>query len=454
MAIEDEGRYYCKHGTTDELKYGIRTVEVRSTELKMTQDGSDTSTVVVTEDETSEIVCTAIGARPAVEIRWYHVTNGGSESRITAGVGSTEVDNGDGTFDTVGTLNYTASRNYNDGQLRCQTHGQQVAEFREHISTLNVRFPPDVTLIYGNDRATCTVESANSPVPTPGGFTFIVNNTNSDPYPPTSCEGNVCYMDLQVDFDTNLRCNVTNDVGTATATYLAEPGATPPTITTEGPSQYPGLGGVDLTLNISAVCVPEPPSNNVQVMIKVDGVEVQEDTVIALPSSGCLEIECTITKGSFVASTRRNVCTDVDSPSGVPVAAVAVPLAIIAAAAIAFAIIVFWRSQKMAKSSQHGSDPESGFRGGVQQSQTSGQATPRPYMELDPRTREQNPEAQSQLPDAQSSMYEAIGDDGNTKDGAYQQLGQPAQPPARDNSQAQAYVNVNQMQKGKRGKHR
>ncbi|XP_072049828.1 uncharacterized protein [Amphiura filiformis] len=293
----------------------------------MTQDGSDTSNVVVTEGEPSEIVCTAIGARPAVEIRWYHKTNGGSESTITEGVGSTEEDNGDGTFDTVGTLNYTASRNYNDGQLRCQTYGQQVAASREHISALNVRW------------------------------------------------------------------------------------ATPPTITTEGPSQYPGLGGVDLTLNISAVCVPEPPSNNVQVMIKVDGVEVKEDTVIALPPSGCLEIECTITKGSFVASTRRNVCTD-------------------------------------------GSDPESGFRGGVQQSQTSRQATPQPYMELDPRTREQNPEAQSQLPDAQSSMYEDIGDDGNTKDRAYQELGQPAQPPARDNSQAQAYVNVNQMQKGKRGKRR
>ncbi|XP_072049827.1 uncharacterized protein [Amphiura filiformis] len=336
----------------------------------MTQDGSDTSNVVVTEGEPSEIVCTAIGARPAVEIRWYHKTNGGSESTITEGVGSTEEDNGDGTFDTVGTLNYTASRNYNDGQLRCQTYGQQVAASREHISALNVRW------------------------------------------------------------------------------------ATPPTITTEGPSQYPGLGGVDLTLNISAVCVPEPPSNNVQVMIKVDGVEVKEDTVIALPPSGCLEIECTITKGSFVASTRRNVCTDVDSPSGAPIAAVAVPLAIITAAAIAFAIIVFWRSQEMAKSSQHGSDPESGFRGGVQQSQTSRQATPQPYMELDPRTREQNPEAQSQLPDAQSSMYEDIGDDGNTKDRAYQELGQPAQPPARDNSQAQAYVNVNQMQKGKRGKRR
>ncbi|XP_072049823.1 cell adhesion molecule 2-like isoform X2 [Amphiura filiformis] len=252
IQIEDEGTYFCRHPSSGTEIEAVRTVEVRSTELKMTQDGSDTSNVVVTEGEPSEIVCTARGARPAVEIRWYRKTNGGSESRITAGVGSTEVDNGDGTFDTVGTLNYTASRNYNDGQLRCQTHGQQVAASREHISALNVRFPPDVTLIYGNDRATCTVESANPPVPTPGGFTFIVNNTDSDPYPPTSCEGNVCYLDLKVDFDTNLRCNVTNDVGTATAVYLAEPGATPPPEPTTKPMDTTKKGG-DPGPNVGAI---------------------------------------------------------------------------------------------------------------------------------------------------------------------------------------------------------
>ena len=95
----------------------------------------------VTEGEPSAIICTAVGARPAVTIDWYHKTDGGSETQITDGLNQVDSPNAGNpdTFDSVSTLQYTASIEYNGGTLRCVTTGQEVAESSEDAATLNVQ---------------------------------------------------------------------------------------------------------------------------------------------------------------------------------------------------------------------------------------------------------------------------------------------------------------------------
>ncbi len=105
----------------------------------MTQDTRDVDTVTVVVGTPSDIVCTALGARPEVTIEWYHrIGTDGTETQITSGVAEEITENGD-TSDTVSTLTYDISKEYNGGQLRCVTTGQQVAPNREDIATLNVQ---------------------------------------------------------------------------------------------------------------------------------------------------------------------------------------------------------------------------------------------------------------------------------------------------------------------------
>ncbi len=77
-----------------------------------------------------------------------------------------------------------------------------------------------MTLTYGSDTVTCYAE-ANPAVPEPSGYKIIVNDT--DEYTPDCADG-ACTLELKVDFDTDVRCNATNTIGTATKTIVAEPG--------------------------------------------------------------------------------------------------------------------------------------------------------------------------------------------------------------------------------------
>ena len=131
--------YYCSIAHCRKFRISVfLPFVVRSSFLVITQNGNGVSEVTVTEAEISEIVCTAVGARPAVTIDWYHKTPSGSETKITDGVTQVDTPNGD-TFDSVSTLQYTVSKDYNGGTLRCVTTGQEVAESREDTATLNVQ---------------------------------------------------------------------------------------------------------------------------------------------------------------------------------------------------------------------------------------------------------------------------------------------------------------------------
>ncbi len=59
-------------------------------------------------------------------------------------------------------------------------------------------------------------------------------------------------------------------------------------------------------MNVAAICKPVPPSNDVIVIIKVDGIET--DTDVPLPSSGCLDIECILTRGQETTNLKTKVC--------------------------------------------------------------------------------------------------------------------------------------------------
>ena len=106
--------------------------------LQMTQDGTSVDTLTVVVGTQSVIVCTALGARPAVSIEWYHRIGTGTETQITSAAAEEITENGD-TSDTVSTLSYDISREYNGGQIKCVTSGQQVAERREDTAVLNVQ---------------------------------------------------------------------------------------------------------------------------------------------------------------------------------------------------------------------------------------------------------------------------------------------------------------------------
>ena len=88
----------------------------------------------------SEIVCTAVGSRPEVDILWYQGTGADANQPITEGITKDVTSNpdDDARSDTVSTLQYTASKDYNGGTLRCVTYGQAVAGSEEDTASLNV----------------------------------------------------------------------------------------------------------------------------------------------------------------------------------------------------------------------------------------------------------------------------------------------------------------------------
>ena len=101
----------------------------------MTQYGSYVTEVTVIDGVVAGVVCTALGSRPIVEIRWYQRYDDESEERIMTGVTQTNTSNADGTFDTVSTLEYTVGDD-SVSSIRCETNGQHVAESRETLAYL------------------------------------------------------------------------------------------------------------------------------------------------------------------------------------------------------------------------------------------------------------------------------------------------------------------------------
>ena len=77
---------------------------------------------------------------------------------------------------------------------------------------------PIVVVTYADDTVTCTSD-AN---PAAGTYAIIVNGTTTGDSP--ECAGGTCTLVLEVDYDTDVRCNATNTVGTGSAAIVAVPG--------------------------------------------------------------------------------------------------------------------------------------------------------------------------------------------------------------------------------------
>ncbi|XP_072048888.1 macrophage mannose receptor 1-like [Amphiura filiformis] len=125
---------------------------------------------------------------------------------------------------------------------------------------------------------------------------------------------------------------------------------------------------------------------------------------------------------------------DVEPPAGVSIAAVAVPLAFVAAGSIVFAIIVLWRSRKYLKG--HPDKTDSNLTMTTSPS-IAEPAVAQTYTECDQKTREerklyQEPHSRPYDQGAQSCTYDNIAEDSNTEDRVYQEIGQPS----HDNSQS------------------
>ena len=109
-----------------------------ATSITMTVEGTEVPEVTVTEGEPSTIVCTSLGSIPTIDILWTQEKDEMSED-ITSGAAQTNSSNPDLTFDSVSTLQYSFSKDYNEGMLKCKTSGQARAESKEDIAVLNVR---------------------------------------------------------------------------------------------------------------------------------------------------------------------------------------------------------------------------------------------------------------------------------------------------------------------------
>ena len=109
----------------------------------MTQDGNSVDSnnpATVTEGQTSQIVCTAYGGRPVVEIMWEHQMKGGGFVEITTGVSQTNTSTGDDTFNVVSTLEYTPSnKDYNEGGIRCVVPAQIATTEMSATAALSVQ---------------------------------------------------------------------------------------------------------------------------------------------------------------------------------------------------------------------------------------------------------------------------------------------------------------------------
>ncbi|XP_072049868.1 cell adhesion molecule 2-like isoform X2 [Amphiura filiformis] len=213
IQIEDEGIYVCRHLKLSRELYATRTVEVPVVSCKISTHGADATVVTLTEGQLIEITCTVTRSRPAVDIWWYHRTQHGSEIRIISGVSQSNTSNGDGTFDTVSNLQYNASKEYNKGQLRCVTTGQEVAASKEDVVTLNIQYHPNVLVKYDDSTIFCTSD-ANPEV---NQYVIVVSTTDHEYGIIPTCRGNNCIFPHEVEIGTRIWCNATNKIGSGNA---------------------------------------------------------------------------------------------------------------------------------------------------------------------------------------------------------------------------------------------
>ncbi|XP_072048470.1 uncharacterized protein [Amphiura filiformis] len=144
VTLMDEGNYTCQNikVTPPETRGVHVSVSFPPTSFRMTHNGIDVMVVTALEGESSDIVCTSIGSRPETDIWWYHRIKGGNFTRITNGVSQNATTNPDDTarFDTISTLQYINSKEFNGGELKCEVNGMEWADNVDAISYLNIQF--------------------------------------------------------------------------------------------------------------------------------------------------------------------------------------------------------------------------------------------------------------------------------------------------------------------------
>ena len=76
---------------------------------------------------------------------------------------------------------------------------------------------PIVDVQYGDEIVTCTSDG------NPAANTHVIIVNGTDQFTPT-CSDGTCTLPLKVDYDTDVRCHATNEVGTGSDTAVAVPG--------------------------------------------------------------------------------------------------------------------------------------------------------------------------------------------------------------------------------------
>ncbi|XP_072049831.1 cell adhesion molecule 2-like [Amphiura filiformis] len=145
VTLMDEDNYTCQNikVTPPETQRVHVYVSFPPISFKMTQNGSDVTMLKVLDGDSSDIVCTSIGSRPDIDIWWYHRMKEDDDfTRITKGVSQHSTINVNNTlrFDTVSTLRYIASKQFDGGVLKCEVIGLQMTEKVDAMAYLDVQY--------------------------------------------------------------------------------------------------------------------------------------------------------------------------------------------------------------------------------------------------------------------------------------------------------------------------
>ena len=104
-------------------------------------DGSTPHSIEAVDGQTWQFTCTSIGARPALDLLWFHRKSTDPEyTQILSGFYQiktpNEMDNA--TYDTSNVLLYGVHKSYNLGEIKCQTSGQLIVPSVADIINLEV----------------------------------------------------------------------------------------------------------------------------------------------------------------------------------------------------------------------------------------------------------------------------------------------------------------------------
>ena len=104
-------------------------------------DGSTPHSIVAVDGETWQFTCRSVGARPALDLLWFHrKPTDPHYTQILSGFYQTKSPNemDDETYDTTNILQYGVHKSYNLGEVKCQTTGQLVVPSVADIINLEV----------------------------------------------------------------------------------------------------------------------------------------------------------------------------------------------------------------------------------------------------------------------------------------------------------------------------